>query len=231
VRVHVAFTPAEAAEARTGIVVDVLRATSTIAQALAAGYSRVLACGEIEQATALKESEGGLLAGERRCVRIPGFDLGNSPSEFVEPAGNTVILTTTNGTKALVAASERCEHVLAGSLLNLEAVAGAAREGGGDVVIVCAGVQGEFAMDDAYCAGRFAEVLGGEPTDAAVAAMRLRTSFPAAVDGLGASQSARNLVAADLAADIEWCARESVLDVVPWVTRRVGASVELVARA
>ena len=227
-RVHVAFTPAETVAAPTGIVVDVLRATSTIAQALASGYRRVLSCAAIDEAKALREAEGGgLLAGERSCVRIPGFDLGNSPQEFVEPRGETVILTTTNGTRALVAAAESCERVLAGSLLNLGAVVAAARAAGGDVTVVCAGVLGEFAMDDGYCAGRIAELLGGEPTDAAEAAMRLRRSFGSGEEGLGASQSARNLLAAGLESDIAWCAHESVLDVVPRFTRMVGTAAEL----
>ena len=215
-RVHVAFTPAEAAAAPTGIVVDVLRATSTIVQALASGYRRVLCCAEVEEARSLRSARGeGVLAGERYCVRIPGFDLGNSPREFTNPDGETVILTTTNGTRAIVTAAARCERVLAGSLLNLGAVVGAAREAGGDVAIICAGVQGEFAMDDAYCAGRLAEALGGEATDAAEAAMRISRSFASAEEGLAASQSARNLVEGGLADDIAWCARESVCDVVP----------------
>ncbi len=228
-RVHVAFTPAEVVDAPTAIVVDVLRATSTIAQALASGYRRVLCCGEVAEAEALRAARGeGLLAGERRCVRIPGFDLGNSPQEFLEPLGESVILTTTNGTRALVAASERCELVLAGSLLNLDAVAGAALAAGGAVVVVCAGVLGRFAMDDAYVAGRLVELLDAdETTDAAAAAARLRASFGDAVQGLGASQSARNLLAAGLESDIAWCARESVLTVVPRVTGSEGTSVRV----
>jgi 2-phosphosulfolactate phosphatase len=216
VRVHVAFTPAEPAEAPTGIVVDVLRATSTIAQALTGGYQRVLCCAEVEQAKALREAEGeGVLAGERKCLRIPGFDLGNSPSEFAEAVGETVILTTTNGTRALVTAAERCDRVLAASLLNLGAVVEAAREHGEDVAVFCAGVKGEFAMDDAYVAGRIVESLGGDGTDAASAAVRLADSFGSTEDGLRASQSARNLLNAGLEEDIAWCARESVLEVVP----------------
>jgi len=230
VHVHVAFTPAETAVAPLAVVIDVLRATSTIAQALAGGYERVLCCGEIDEAKALRASEGdGLLAGERACVRIPGFDLGNSPSEFLVPQGETVILTTTNGTRALVAAARQCERVLAGSLLNLEAVASVARDGGGDVAIVCAGVQGAFAMDDAYCAGRLAERLGGEPSDAAAAAIRLARSFGSAEEGLAASQSGRNLVAAGLEEDIGWCAREGVLEVVPEVVGLRGSAVEVSA--
>ena len=226
-RVHVAFTPAEAASAPTAIVVDVLRATSTIAQALAAGHPRVLSCAGVEEARSLARDEGGLLAGERRCVRIPGFDRGNSPQEFTGAGDGTVILTTTNGTRALVSAAEACRWVLAGSLLNLEAVTAAAREAGEDVVVVCAGVLGAFALDDAYCAGRIGESLGGEPTDAAVAAVRLRRAFASGEEGLRASQSARNLLAAGLESDISFCARESVLDVVPRVVATRGASVEV----
>jgi 2-phosphosulfolactate phosphatase len=230
VRVHVAFTPAEAAEAPVGIVVDVLRATSTIAQALAAGYRRVLCCAEVEDARGLRAELGdGVLAGERKCLRIPGFDLGNSPSEFVEAAGETVILTTTNGTRALVAAASRCKRVVAASLLNVDAVVRAVREAGGDVVVVCAGVKGEFALDDAYVAGRLVELLGGEPTDGGAAAVRLMRSFSSAEEGLRASQSARNLVNADLEEDIAWCARESVLDVVPRFAGMRGSAAELSA--
>jgi 2-phosphosulfolactate phosphatase len=82
-------------------------------------------------------------------------------------------------------------------------------------------------MDDGYCAGRIAELLGGKPTDAAAAAMRLRRSFASGEEGLGASQSARNLLGAGLESDIAWCARESVLDVVPRFTRMVGTAAEL----
>jgi 2-phosphosulfolactate phosphatase len=229
VRVHVAFTPAETISAPTGIVIDVLRATSTIVQALDSGYWRVLSCSEVDEAVALREADGqGLLAGERKCVRIPGFDLGNSPREFLEPRGESVILTTTNGTRALVAAAASCERVLAGSLLNLAAVVEEARRDGGDVAIVCAGVLGEFAMDDAYTAGRIVELLDGRPTDGATAAVRLARSFATAEEGLAASQSARNLIAAGLAEDIAWCARESVVDVVPRLSGMRGTAAEIV---
>lgn len=228
-RVHVAFTPAEAASAPTGIVIDVLRATSTIAQALASGYRRVLCCGDVDEARAVRESNGGgVLAGERACVRIPGFDLGNSPSEFAAPSGDTVILTTTNGTRAIVTAAARCERVLAASLLNLDAVVAAARAERADVAVFCAGVKGEFALDDAYCAGRIVELLDGRASDAAEAAVRLRRSFASAEEGLRASQSARNLVNASLDGDIAWCARESVLDVAPRLAGMRDGAAEIV---
>src|ERR671932_110815 len=154
-RVHVAFTPSEAATAELGIVVDVVRATSSIAQALASGYRRVLCCSEVEQARALRASLGdAVVGGERDAVRIDGFDLGASPRELLEPRAETLILSTTNGTRAILTAAERCDEVLLGSLLNLDAVATAARERAGDVAILCAGFQETFALDDAYCAGR-----------------------------------------------------------------------------
>jgi 2-phosphosulfolactate phosphatase len=230
VRVHVAFTPAEPIVAPTGIVVDVLRATSTIAQALASGYRRVLSCADVEDATAMREQNGGgVLAGERRCVRIEGFELGNSPREFLEPRGETVILTTTNGTRALIVAGRQCARVLAGSLLNLGAVVDEAQAAGEDVAVVCAGLLGQLAMDDVYVAGRIAELLGGEPTDGAAAAIRIARSFPTPEEGLGASRSAENLRVAGLADDIAWCARENALSVVPKLAAMPDGAAELVA--
>jgi 2-phosphosulfolactate phosphatase len=212
-----------------GIVVDVLRATSTMTQALASGYRRVLCCAEIEEARTLAETEGpAKLAGERRLEPIEGFDFTNSPREVAgEPGAETLILTTTNGTRLLVAAAARFRHVLVGSLLNLDAVATAARETGEDVAVLCAGVLGELALDDAYCAGRIVAALGGERMDSATAAARLADSYPDGLAGLGESRSARNLRRRGLDADIEWCAREDALDVVPRFVRTVGPAAEV----
>src|SRR5512133_4233570 len=115
-------------------------------QALASGYERVLCCAEIDEARALAEVVGtAKLAGERRLEAIPGFDFGNSPREVAgEPLAPTLILTTTNGTKLLVSAAARFEHVYIGSLLNLDAVAAAARAHDQDVAVLCAGVLGEL---------------------------------------------------------------------------------------
>jgi 2-phosphosulfolactate phosphatase len=228
-RVHVAFTPGEPTPAPVGIVVDVLRATSMICQALAVGYERVLCTAEVEDARTLAATESpAKLAGERLLEHIEGFDFGNSPRELAgAPAAGTLVLTTTNGTRLLVAAAARFERVYVGSLLNLDAVAGTARGHGEDVAILCAGVLGELALDDAYCAGRIAEALGGEPEDSARAAMLLARSFPGPLEGLGASRSASNLERHGLEADVEWCARENALDVVPRYVRSVGAGIEL----
>ncbi|HWX09031.1 MAG TPA: 2-phosphosulfolactate phosphatase, partial [Gaiellaceae bacterium] len=114
-----------------------------------------------------------------------------------------------------------------GSLLNLDAVTRAARESGEDVAVLCAGVLGQVTLDDAYCAGRIAEALGGAPADSATVAIRLAHTFGSPLEGLGASWSAGNLRRHNLEADIEWCARESVLDVVPRFVRTVGAAAEV----
>lgn len=225
-RVHVAFTPAEEQPAALGIVVDVLRATSTIAQALASGYGRVLCCSEIEQARRLRaELPGSLVGGERNAVRVDGFDLGASPREFLRARAETLILSTTNGTRSILAAAERCEEVLLGSLLNLTAVAAAARARDVDTVVVCAGFKGGFALDDAYCAGRIVALLGGERTDAALAAELLAGSFADAHTAL----RARTYGPPGLEEDIRFCAQESVLEVVPRLSRLVDGAAEIVA--
>jgi 2-phosphosulfolactate phosphatase len=223
-RVHVAFTPDEAAAAPTGIVIDVLRATSTIAQALAAGYERVLCVPEIEQARALRaEVPDSLVGGERDAIRIDGFDVGASPREFTERRAATLILSTTNGTRSIVTAAERCDEVLLGSLLNLSAVVRAAGERGEDVAILCAGYKGAFALDDAYCAGRIVQLLDAERSDAAVAADVLAAAYPDAHSGL----TARTYGPPGLEEDIVFCARESVLDVVPRFTGMRGPAAEV----
>ena len=219
-----AFTPEEAAAAPLGIVVDVLRATSTIAQALSSGYRRVLCCLEIEEARALRaELPNSLVGGERQAVRIEGFDVGASPREFLEPRAETLILSTTNGTRAVLETAKRCREVWLGSLLNLGAVARAARGRGEDVAIVCAGFQGAFALDDAYCAGRIVALLDGDRSDAAIAAELVARAFPNAAAGL----NARTYGPPGLEEDIAFCAREDVLDVVPRLADMHGAAAEI----
>ena len=225
-RVDVAFTPADEASAHTGIVVDVIRATSSIAQALASGYERVLCCAEIEEARALRAELGdaAVVGGERNAVVVEGFDVGASPREFATGAkAQTLVLTTTNGTRAILAAAARCDVVLLGSLLNLSAVAAAARQAGGDVAIVCSGFKGSFALDDAYCAGRIVAAIAGERTDAAVAAATLAAAWPDPLVGL----NARTYGPPGLEADIAYCAQVDYLDVVPRFTRMIGSAAEI----
>jgi len=221
-RIHVAFTPAETVPAAVGVVVDVLRATSTIAQALASGYRRVLCCAEIDEALALRaEIPDSLVGGERKAVQVEGFDIGASPREFLEPRAETLILSTTNGTRAILETAQRCEEVVLGSLLNLEAVARVSAER--DAVVVCAGFQGAFALDDAYCAGRIVQLVESERTDAAIGAELIAHAFSNALDAL----NARTYGPPGLEEDIAFCARENVLDVVPRLAGMVGPAAEI----
>jgi 2-phosphosulfolactate phosphatase len=226
VPVHVAFTPADAASGDVGIVVDVIRASSSIAQALAAGYERVLCCREIEEANALRIElgEAAVVGGERNGVVVEGFDVGASPREFAAgPKAPTLILSTTNGTAAILAAAARCRIVLVGSLLNLSALAEAARAASGDVVVYCAGFKGGFALDDAYCAGRIVAELPGERTDAALAAEVLAGSFGTALSAF----RARTYGPPGLEEDIAFCAQEDRLNAVPRYERMVGPAAEI----
>jgi len=224
VQVDVAFTPSEAAAAPVGVVVDVLRATSTFAQALESGWPRILCAPGIEEARAVRDQLGeGLLGGERVGERIPGFDVGASPREFVQPGEQPLIFSTTNGTRAILTAASSCDRVYLASLLNLDAAAAAARAGGDDVVIVCAGFQGAFALDDAYCAGRIVELLDGDRTDAAKAAEVIARAYPDAYEGL----TARTYGPPGLEEDIRFCARVDALTTVPRFARMVGPAAEI----
>lgn len=219
-RVKVGLTPQEMTAAPVAIVIDVLRCTSTICQAMAAGVRRVTCVGEVEDARALA-ADGVALAGERHNVLITGFDFGNSPREFtaVDPSIEALVMTTTNGTRLLLGAAARCETVYVGSLLNLDALVAAVADAP-EVAVLCAGVEGEFAIDDAYVAGRIAQALGGDPDDGAIAAIQLARSFASGEQGIGAGVSAENLRVNGLGEDIAFCAREGVIDLVPRVVER-----------
>ena len=224
-RCHVAFTPAEAVPAPLGIVVDVMRATSSIVQALASGYERVLCCAEIDEARRLRGEVGdaSITGGERNAERIEGFDAGASPREFLEPRAETLILSTTNGTGTIVAAAESCDEAVLGSLLNLGAVARYARERGEDAVVLCAGYKDVFAIDDAYCAGRIVSLLEADRTDSAIAAALIADRFPDPVDGI----NARTYGPPGLEEDIAWVAQVDLLDVVPRFAGMMGPAAEV----
>ncbi len=145
------------------VVIDVLRATTTIVHALAAGAVCVRPCAEIEEA---RELAGGLragrvlLAGERGGEPLPGFDLGNSPGEYTGKVckGNTVVLTTTNGTRALLRAAE-AERVLVAAFVNYSAVCEQLRHDARPLHIVCAGTEGAVSLEDTLLAGALVDAL------------------------------------------------------------------------
>ena len=239
-RVEVAFTPAElpkgGAAGRTVVVIDVLRATSTIVQALVSGARRVIPVASVEEAVRKAEELGRAdvrLCGERDVLPIRGFDLGNSPEDFTPErvSGYTLVMSTTNGTRALLAATG-CEQCLVGALLNAVAVAGRLAAEGRDAVLLCAGREGRFAYEDAYCAGVLLRALrqtqpGVSIDDAGRAALRLAGR---AADPLGALQrtaAARRIKEQGLARDVPFCARIDVYDVVPGFD---GHRIELTSR-
>ena len=224
-RIDVAFTPAEAGPTHVAVVIDVMRATSVIAEALASGYKRVFCCREVAEAFALRAelAEPVVLGGERNAARIEGFDLGASPSEYLEPRAETAVFTTTNGTPAILEAAANAKVVLLGCLLNLDAVAAAAGAPGEDISIVCAGNEGAFALDDAYCAGRIVELLAGDRTDAAVAAAAIARAFPNAWEGV----TARTYGPPGLEDDLRWCTQENTLTVVPRLLNLVDNAAEI----
>ncbi|MDQ6806710.1 MAG: 2-phosphosulfolactate phosphatase [Actinomycetota bacterium] len=214
--IDVAFTPAEAKAADVAVVIDVLRATTTATQALASGYRRVLCVDSLERALRMR-ARGRRLAGEQHGKMPAGFDLGNSPGDVARDPAEELVLATTNGAPTIVEASNQAPLVLLACLMNLEAVR--SELAGGNIQIVCSGTDGAIALEDVYVAGRLCAGLTGERTDAALAAEAVARAHPSAYDVLAASANAQALIEADLGDDIEYCARESVLDVVPRVER------------
>jgi 2-phosphosulfolactate phosphatase len=145
------------------VVVDVLRASTTIVHALAAGCACVRVCLEVDEARLLAgEMQAGkvLLGGERNGIPVPGFDLGNSPGEYTAKVcrGTTLVLTTTNGTRALHRAAE-AERVLIASFVNYSAVCEQLRHDARPVHIICSGTEGEIALEDTLLAGALVDFL------------------------------------------------------------------------
>jgi 2-phosphosulfolactate phosphatase len=228
VNLEVAFTPAElpkgGAAGRTVVVVDVLRATSSIVQALVSGARRIIPTATVEEAVRLAEELGRAdvrLCGERDVLPIPGFDLGNSPEHFTPErvAGHTLVMSTTNGTSALLAASGS-ELCLVGALLNAGAIARRLAADGRDGVVLCAGREGRFALEDAYCAGILLRELRElradlQTNDAGRAAFRMAGGRSGALAALRRSAAARRIREQGLEQDVQFCAQIDRHDAVP----------------
>ena len=205
--------PAEQLGVSACAVIDVIRATSTIAAALANGAQGVQPVARIEDAFALKDLyPESLLAGERGGQALPGFDLGNSPEDFTPERvkGRPVILTTTNGTQAL-AACVGARAVVTASLLQVSAVAARLRELGPPWIIVCAGCNGEFGVDDAVVAGALAEAMGQDHAFVHL----YRSVRNELAQTLLASSAGQELVKVGLERDIPFCAKLDLYSVVP----------------
>ncbi|KLU60488.1 putative 2-phosphosulfolactate phosphatase [Peptococcaceae bacterium CEB3] len=208
------------------VVIDVLRATSTMVTALANGCQAIVPVLTAEEAVEKRWAlPGSLLGGERRSLRMEGFDLGNSPFDYVpeKVGGKRVIMTTTNGTRAIRAAVG-AKHVWMASFLNLQSVAqaiGHKMEEEPDlegIVIFCAGTEGRFDLPDTFCAGLLIQELGpqAELNDLGQAA---RTLYGAAeghlLDAIRGSEHGRRLVSLGFEQDVIYCVTSNILPIVP----------------
>jgi 2-phosphosulfolactate phosphatase len=224
-------TPEELA-GKTVVVVDVLRATTTIIHALAAGAAEVVPCLEVGEAQRLASERPGavVLGGERGGRKIPGFDLGNSPTEYLPAVvgGKAVIFTTTNGTRAM----NRCRQagrVLMGAFVNLSAVCRELTDAV-EIAIVCAGTDGQVTREDTLFAGavvhelsRFrhgdAEYRFNDQAEIAADAWRCCTRELTGTNPLGRalriSRGGRNLIEIGQENDIDLAAQIDKFDSVP----------------
>lgn len=227
-RIDVAFLPRDAdpeiLKTRAAVVFDVLRATTSMTAALVAGVEEIQIFANV---ASVRKSAGEiglypkpLLCGEENCLPPEGFDLGNSPGAFDRSLkGRTLFMSTTNGTKAIIAA-RTAKLLLVGALVNASAVAGAVIESGLDVTLICAGTNGEMAIEDAIGAGAVIEALrqssgqalarsgqAMEESDGARMALRLFQSAKNDLKGaLSCGAGGRNVLRAGLSQDIDFAA-------------------------
>ncbi len=234
-KLDVYLAPAELGERNlvgtVAAVIDVLRATSTIVEAVANGARTIFPATDMDDAMRLAQTIGRsdvLLCGERGARKIEGFDLGNSPLEFTSDAvaDKLVVMTTTNGTPALVSgqAADRC---IVASYLNLSAAARDLSTSGKPIVIMCAAREGRFSLDDALCAGSLIRALRDgydgrvRMNDAALAASALEKRYRAHLAAvMRRTAAARQIVEAGHADDIDYCLTRDRHDVVPVMSNR-----------
>ncbi|UOQ65279.1 2-phosphosulfolactate phosphatase [Hymenobacter volaticus] len=207
---------------RVAVVVDVLRATSSIVTALAQGVTHLVPVSEVTECQAMA-AQGYLTAAERDGRQMEGVDLGNSPFGYLDGIvavrDRAVAITTTNGTRALHL-SQTADTVVVGAFLNLSAVADFLRRQQKDVVVVCAGWKGNFCLEDTLFGGALAHHLATEfnttDSDATLAALDLwQAAQPDAASYLLKSAHVRRLNSLESHKDMEFCVRQDVYDVVP----------------
>jgi len=216
---------------KIAVIFDVLRATTSMTAALDVGVKEIRIFSSIDSARAAAEREADrpLLCGESKCLKPPGFDLGNSPGAFsAEHRDRIMFMATTNGTKAILAARESAGRFIA-SLANASAVAKAINDEQRDVVLLCAGTGGEIALEDVIGAGAIVDRLKGEPSDTAQIAARVyRQSANHLEEALASSRGGRNVIAAGLGDDVKFAARiDSVHSVGRVIEHAQGTSVVL----
>lgn len=229
-RIDVALVPQEiegkSFENTTVIVIDVLRASTCIVNAITNGCDEIIPTVSVEEAMDISRAysrDDYLLCGERKNEKIDGFDLGNSPLEFTEERikGKKLIMTTTNGTKAIrIAKTAPC--VIIGGFWNLSACCEAAARLGMNIFIICAGQNGRYAIEDAICAGGFVKRLGAltngeiEETDGSRTARHLyETVCDSLAEALAEADHGKDLINAGFEEDVKVAARVDCVGVVP----------------
>ena len=225
-KLDVAFLPREIAGLNLSdtvcIVLDIFRATTCIVTAFSNDCKKIIPVLSIEEAHKLAEQLGPvLLAGERQSIKMDGCDLGNSPFEFsrTKVGDQTVIMTTSNGTAA-VKATEKAYCTLIGSFINASAVCQEARRYEKDIVIVCAGTDRIFSLEDALCAGllvqTLAEIDGISLTDSATSALLMyREAETKMTEIAGNSRNGRRLRDLNRADEIAYCLQTDIFHIVP----------------
>lgn len=204
---------------KTAVVIDTLRATSVMVSALSAGAREILCVSEPDEARRLRQAQPDLLlGGERDSLKIPGFDLSNSPLDYTRDnvGGRTLVMTTTNGTRTLLKAAA-AETVLIGCLLNARAAMERALALSRDIVLVNAGTGGRLSLDDLITAGAMLFWAKGRATmsDAAQAALLLYEAHPDLRSALTNCRHVKRLLSLGLTADLDYCLTMDALDIVP----------------
>jgi 2-phosphosulfolactate phosphatase len=213
---------------RAVVVFDVLRATTTMAAALDAGVAEIRIFGDTASALSAGRGFSGphLLCGEEKCLPPPGFDLGNSPAAFTraEHAGRVAFMSTTNGTRAILAA-RGAATIFTGALVNASAVAQALAATALPVTLLCAGTNGSHALEDLLGAGAVTHALrahadiAADSDTVAIAEHLFRCCRSNLPEVLRQTRGGQNIIAAGLAPDIDFA---STLDAVPVVGHITG---------
>lgn len=212
----------EKVQGKSVVVIDMLRATSVIVTALNNGCRRVIPVLTVEEAVniASKDKNEYLLGGERKAVKIEGFNFSNSPLEYTPEnvMGKSLIMTTTNGTRA-IKGSEGAKHIFIGALVNACAVADKLLKLGEDVTIVNAGTYGQFSMDDFICSGymidRITEKKSCELTDIAKTAHYVYKMNPDIVSFIKNASHYKRIMELNLKDDLDYCCKKDIIDKVP----------------
>jgi len=225
-KVEVCFTPNLYPLHKEGadivVVIDVLRATSAICAAFDNGIKKVIPVSTVEAAIEYKRKKDYIVAAERKGQIVDGFKFGNSPYSYMNESikGKTLVLTTTNGTKAFHTAKD-AKHLIIGSLINLDAVCDYLLKEYKNVMILASGWQNKFCLEDTICAGAIVEKLLStgkfiSEDDSSIAAKYLFLSARDNIFGyLKASSHRRRLRALNLNKDIKYCLTPNQTDVVP----------------